>query len=365
MSMKRIISVLLTLVGFILGYSLYKWLVNAAVIGENIWYLIGSMIVCGFLAFLTEPLFERLLLLLVRQTENNIKNISSGEIWAGAAGLIIGLVIANLITKPLESIEIYGAYISIFINLLFGYLGLVILVKKKDDIIAFLKSIAKPSKDGTSSLSGKDKRALAKTSNNKILDTSVIIDGRILDICKCEFIDGTLIVPSFVLNELQHIADSSDNLKRTRGRRGLDILNTLRKDDKIKIQIVDIDYEDIEEVDSKLLKFAKSTGYKIMTNDLNLNKVAALREVTVLNINDLANALKPVVLPGEDMVVQVMKDGKESGQGLAYLDDGTMVVIEDAKRYIGQVLKVEVTTVLQTSAGKMIFAKIKNLEKAI
>jgi len=199
----------------------------------------------------------------------------------------------------------------------------------------------------------------------KILDTSVIIDGRIADICKTGFIEGALVIPEFVLEELQHIADSSDALKRNRGRRGLDILNKIQKELKVKVIITDQDFDEISEVDSKLVKLAKVMKGKVVTNDFNLNKVCELQGVSVLNINDLANAVKPVVLPGEELHVQVIKDGKENGQGVAYLDDGTMIVVEGGREYIGSFLDVIVTSVLQTSAGRMIFAKPKLMEKAL
>ena len=194
----------------------------------------------------------------------------------------------------------------------------------------------------------------------KLLDTSVIIDGRIADISETGFIEGTLVVPQFVLTELQHIADSSDTLKRTRGRRGLDILKRLQDERQSKVVIVDDDFEDVAEVDLKLVRLAKQMGAQILTNDFNLNKVCELHQVKVLNINDLANAVKPVVIPGEDMQVVVIKDGKEHNQGVAYLDDGTMIVVEGGRSYIGQAITVTVTSVLQTSAGRMIFAKPKD-----
>ena len=193
----------------------------------------------------------------------------------------------------------------------------------------------------------------------KILDTSAIIDGRIVDICKTGFLEGVLVVSGFVLEELRHIADSPDLLKRNRGRRGLDVLNKIQKEMDIPVQIYEGDFDDIPEVDSKLVRLAKTINGKIVTNDFNLNKVCELQGISVLNINELANAVKPVVLPGEEMLAQIIKDGKEAGQGVAYLDDGTMVVVEGGRRYIGETIEVLVTSVLQTAAGRMIFAKPK------
>jgi len=199
----------------------------------------------------------------------------------------------------------------------------------------------------------------------KILDTSVIIDGRISDISRSGFLEGDLIVPGFVLEELQHIADSSDVLKRNRGRRGLDILNKIQKEPYSTVRILEQDYEDVTEVDTKLVKLAKELNGKVVTNDYNLNKVCELHGVPVLNINELANSVKPVVLPGEELKVNVIKDGKEQGQGVAYLDDGTMIVVDGGRRYIGQTVGVLVTSVLQTAAGRMIFAKPKSMERAL
>ncbi len=194
----------------------------------------------------------------------------------------------------------------------------------------------------------------------KILDTSAIIDGRIADLCKTGFLEGVLIIPHFVLNELQKIADSSDPLRRNRGRRGLDILNKIQKENQVAVRIFDMDYEDLTEVDTKLLRLARELEAKVVTNDFNLNKVAELYGVEVLNINELSNAIKPVVLPGEEMMVHVLRDGKEYGQGIGYLEDGTMIVVEGGKNYIGLNTEILVTSVLQTSAGRMIFAKPKD-----
>ncbi len=193
----------------------------------------------------------------------------------------------------------------------------------------------------------------------KLLDTSVIIDGRIADLCETGFMEGEFVIPQFILQELQHISDSADSLKRARGRRGLDILNHIQKNDDVAVEIVEDDFPNIKEVDAKLVELGKKLGAKILTNDLNLNKVAELQGVQVLNINELSNALKPVVLPGETMRVFVLKEGKEAGQGVAYLDDGTMIVVDNAKRYIGKNMDVVVTSILQTSAGRMIFTRLR------
>jgi len=200
-------------------------------------------------------------------------------------------------------------------------------------------------------------RDSSKLHQYKVLDTSVIIDGRIADICETGFLEGTLVVPQFVLRELQQVADSSDSLKRNRGRRGLDILQKIQKMGGVQVQIVETDFPEVREVDLKLIELARKLDGKIVTNDFNLNKVAQLRGVHVLNINELANSLKPVVLPGEIMRVFILKEGKEAGQGVGYLDDGTMVVVDQGKRALGKTIEVSVTSVLQTTAGKMIFCR--------
>ena len=200
---------------------------------------------------------------------------------------------------------------------------------------------------------------MSASDSKKILDTSVIIDGRVADLCETGFLEGTFLVPQFILQELQHIADSSDSLKRARGRRGLDVLNKIQKMVDIDVRIIDDDFPNVKEVDSKLVVLAKKIGARVITNDLNLNKVAELQGVRVLNINELCNALRPVVLPGEAIRVFVLKEGKEAGQGVAYLDDGTMIVVDNARRHIGRNVDVIVTSVLQTTAGRMIFTRLK------
>jgi uncharacterized protein YacL len=251
-------------------------------------------------------------------------------------------------------IPIVGKYIPGVISIILGYLGINVAIRKRDELFNLFTMFPWINKE-------RHKDKAVNICQYKILDTSVIIDGRIADICKSGFIEGTLLIPGFVLEELQHIADSSDLLKRNRGRRGLDILNRIQKELGMYVQIDNRDFDEISEVDSKLVKLGQVLKAKIITNDYNLNKVAELQGVPVLNINELANAVKPVVLPGEEMVVHVVKDGKEFGQGVAYLDDGTMIVVDGGKRHIGETIGVLVTSVLQTAAGRMIFAKPKAL----
>ncbi len=266
----------------------------------------------------------------------------------GGGGLVAGLLTAGLIalvlglTRSPHSVHTILATLVIFLGV--PYWGL-------NMGLRFAKEGWSPPANTTSS-----KEAVR---TKKLLDTSVIIDGRIVDLCETEFIEGTLVVPHFILQELQHISDSSDGLKRARGRRGLDILNVLQKMSTIKVELVEDDFPHVKEVDTKLIELAKQMEAKVLTNDFNLNKVAGIQGVKVLNINDLCNALKPVVLPGETIRVFVLKEGKEAGQGVAYLDDGTMVVVDHAKRWIGKNADVIVTSVLQTSAGRMIFTRLK------
>ena len=318
----------------------------SAILGAIIFYLITFWAVDHVVNF-------------VRWTEESLVKVPITDIISGSLGLIFGLIIAFLIGYALNTIEvlILNTIAPIVLTLLFGYLGFQVGFKKRDELLSLFYSKKKKA--------GEDESEKQAKNTLKILDTSVIIDGRIADICQTGFLEGTIVIPQFVLEELQHIADSSDVLKRNRGRRGLDILNRIQKELSIKVEIYEGDFEEIQEVDSKLVKLAKVTNGVVVTNDFNLNKVCELQKVSVLNINDLANAVKPVVLPGEEMNVQVIKDGKEHNQGIAYLDDGTMIVVEEGRNYIGKHIDVLVTSVLQTSAGRMIFAKPKLLEKAL
>ncbi|AEG16642.1 PilT protein domain protein [Desulfofundulus kuznetsovii DSM 6115] len=300
---------------------------------------------------LTSPII-RGALRLTSFLEQRLSRTPTQDLVMGSVGLIIGLIIANLLGSILFVLGPLGRLIWILGTLLLGYLGMSVAVKKREELLGLFSNFPRFGKEKVS-------RAENRQSNYKLLDTSVIIDGRIADLVESGFIEGTLLVPAFVLEELRHIADSPDVLKRNRGRRGLDILNQMRKNSPVKVQIIDNvrGLDDVAEVDSKLVKLAQRLGAKIMTNDFNLNKVAELHGVKVLNINELANAIKPVVLPGEEMTVQVVRDGKEAGQGVGYLDDGTMIVVDGGKKYIGQTISVLVTSVLQTAAGRMIFAR--------
>jgi len=287
--------------------------------------------------------------------ESVFQNLTLYELVLSSIGLIVGLVIANLVTIPIKDIDIIGTPVSIAANILFGCLGVAVASGKKNENL-FDSMRVRTSAN----------RKTGAGYEPKILDTSVIIDGRIVDICRSGFIEGELVVPSFVLEELRHIADSQDSLKRNRGRRGLDVLNMIQKDLNFPMRVENVEVNSDAEVDSALLKLAQKIGGKVLTIDYNLNKVANFQGVSVLNINELANAVKPIALPGEEMIVQVIKDGKENGQGVGYLEDGTMIVIEGGRRHIGESLNVTVTSILQTAAGRMIFAKPKcTVEKVI
>lgn len=280
--------------------------------------------------------------------EYALQNLSFGIIAGGTAGLAVGLLLTGLV-------EWVGSVVFDVQTVLFHIGGLVFLLG-----LPYL-GLVLGAKFGHETIGGPAPRSehSAQIANYKILDTSVIIDGRVADLCETGFLEGTFLVPQFILHELQHIADSSDSLKRARGRRGLDILNKIQKMVDIDVRIIDDDFPQVKEVDSKLVVLAKQVGGKVITNDLNLNKVAELQGVRVLNINELCNALRPVVLPGETIRVFVLKEGKEAGQGVAYLDDGTMIVVDNAKRCIGRNVDVIVTSVLQTTAGRMIFTRLK------
>jgi len=277
-----------------------------------------------------------------------VRRVPVRALAGGILGLATGIILASLVTMPMKALPIPIAVTAgtrFLVYAIFGYFGLVFGARKGHEF-DFKKTV--------NVLKGGN-----EAENIKILDTSVIIDGRIADICETGFLDGVFLLPQFILHELQHIADSSDPLKRARGRRGLDVLHRIQKIPNLDVRITEEDFPKIKEVDSKLVALARTRNAKVITNDFNLNKVAELQGVSVLNINDLSNAVKPVVLPGELMRVFVLKEGKEFGQGVGYLDDGTMIVVENGRKFIGRTVDVAVTSVLQTTAGRMIFTKLK------
>ncbi|HJW83617.1 MAG TPA: PIN domain-containing protein [Anaerolineae bacterium] len=286
-----------------------------------------------------------------RKLRGRIRQLPASQLVAGVIGLIIGLIIAVLLAFPLSFLPSpFREVLPILAAIVFGWLGMYTLIARQHDIATLLGG-------RLSSRAAADSSAASSAEHAVLLDTSVIIDGRIADICHTGFLTDTILVPRFVLNELQHIADSSDMLRRNRGRRGLDILGRLQKDSMVQVRITDMDVEDVREVDDKLVILAKRMKCRILTNDFNLNRVAELQGVRVLNINELANAVKAVLLPGESMQVHIIQEGKEIGQGVGYLDDGTMVVVEEGRRHMNGRINVTVTKVLQTAAGRMIFAR--------
>ena len=277
-----------------------------------------------------------------------VRQVPVQTLVAGLIGLVIALIVSALAALPLSVLPTpLGETLPFVAAVLFSYLGILVMVTREKEIFGMLGVRFAKDKTGR-----KDKEEVV------LLDTSVIIDGRIADISQTGFIHGTIVIPRFVLSELQHIADSPDALRRNRGRRGLDMLNKLQKESRVPIRIADMDVNDVREVDNKLVRLSKDLACPIITNDYNLNRVAELQGVKVLNINELANAVKAVVLPGETITVQVIQEGKELGQGVGYLDDGTMVVVEDGRRHLEQTIEVNVTRVLQTVAGRMIFAQL-------
>jgi uncharacterized protein YacL len=282
--------------------------------------------------------------------ERAAREIPPKVLLGGLLGLIVSLLLGHLLTMSLLTIPVMGGLDGFawrgLVHTALAYIGVVLGARKGAEFD--LNEYKKLFKGET------------KEDNPKLLDTSVIIDGRVADICETGFLEGTLIIPQFVLRELQQIADSSDPIKRNRGRRGLDILQRIQRSMEVHVKIFDQDFPKIRDVDSKLVALGKQLAAKILTNDFNLNKVAELQGVPVLNINQLANAVRPVVLPGELMNVHILKEGKEYGQGVAYLDDGTMVVVDSARKYVGRNVDVAVTSVLQTTAGRMIFTRLKD-----
>jgi uncharacterized protein YacL len=337
--------VILGLIGGYLGAQLGR-LANlseeyyAAVIG-----LVGAMMGLALTPLFTIQPMRALRAVLVR--------VPAQTLAAGLTGLVTGLIIAALLSFPLSLLPSpFGEILPFLGVLLFSYLGITIFVMRQTDIVSVLRFI--PGRGQT------EEAQEPGSSRSILLDTSVIIDGRIADIAQTGFLSGTLLIPRFVLNELQYIADSPDSLRRQRGRRGMEVLSRLQKDTIVPVRISDIDVEGVREVDDKLVILARQLRCPILTNDYNLNRIAELQGVAVLNVNELANAVKLVLLPGESLSVNIIQEGREAGQGVGYLDDGTMVVVEDGRDHLHIETTVTVTKVLQTAAGRMIFAKVES-----
>ena len=374
-NVKKVLGIfarsLFVFIGAIIGYE-----VAFVLISKKLWpwenvphvivlYLL-SVVLFGLIGYIVTPIIIRILGFMGLYFEKSMEGMSWRDISVAIFGLIAGLFVANLAALPFSSLPGVGNYIAITLNIFLGYLGVRLFLNHKEEISSMWTSI------------GGLKSRLAKTKKEKepheelsdvafsggslkILDTSVIIDGRILDIAATGFVEGTFVLPKFVLNELQSIADSTDPLRRTKGRRGLDVIKEMQKVKNISVQIVDKSLGDlgVDSVDAGIVALAEVMGAKIITTDYNLNKIAQIQGVEVLNVNELANALKPILLPGENVIVDLIREGKEPKQGVGYLDDGTMLVVEDGEKYIGSRVEVVITSMLQTPAGRMAFGRVK------
>ena len=282
---------------------------------------------------------------------DSLRGVPMADLVAGTVGLSAGLIIAALLAYPISRLPApFGPILPFVAVILFGYLGAAVMVLRRDDFVALFRGSANPKPEVVHS------PALESKQHSLLMDTSVIIDGRVADIAETGFVPGDLVVPRFVLNELQYIADSADALRRNRGRRGLEILDRLQQNPDVTVTFVDDDPQDAQQVDDKLISLARILGAAVITNDYNLNRVARLQGVKILNINELANAVKSVFLPGEEMPIRIIQAGKEIGQGVGYLEDGTMVVVENGRQFLNQEVLVQVTKVLQTNAGRLVFA---------
>ncbi|MGQ9832752.1 MAG: PIN/TRAM domain-containing protein [Candidatus Villigracilaceae bacterium] len=289
----------------------------------------------------------------VRALRTVLGRLAAETLFASMIGLIVGMLIAALLSFPLSLLPNPFGQILPFVGvLLFSYFGISLFVMRQGDIMGMISALSGRGESGSSA-------SWTNLNRTILLDTSVIIDGRVADIARTGFLPGTLLIPRFVLNELQYIADSSDGLRRQRGRRGMEVLADLQKQPDVMVRVSDIDVDGVREVDSKLIILARQMRCPILTNDYNLNRLAELQGVTILNINALANAVKSVVLPGEILRVNIIQEGKEHDQGVGYMDDGTMIVIENGREYIGKYVDASVTKILQTAAGRMIFARVE------
>ena len=364
--LKKIVSggicLLLAVIGVLLAVTLlgpfletkpqYVYIMTVCLIGLGMAIL--GIFVAPPLSRACEKLFNRVI--------SAAAQLRGSEIFSCVIGLISGLIVASLVGSQIARLGVIGKYAALVLLLFFGYVGLSVGYRKREDMShLLLRNREAPGARGSAEKSRdkRDKNAGGDRTPPKVLDTSVIIDSRILDLCRTGFLEGDLIISNFVLEELRHIADSADSLRRARGRHGLDCLNALRAEFGDRVQISDRDYPDETEVDIKLLRLAQELHCPVVTNDYNLNKVAQLQGIPVLNVNDLANAVKSVVLPGEEMPALLIREGKEAGQAVAYLDDGTMIVVDNGKRWINTRILIIVTSILQTAAGRIIFARPK------
>ncbi len=361
MSVDLIVRILGLLIFGIIGVFLGEPLGHLI---EQVWdtgpisiivYQIFTTLIVGFIGFLIAPWISIKPITAIRK---RLSTVSAQSLLYGLVGLIVGLVSTALLAYPISLLpDPLGSILPFVSVLLFGYLGIALFVSRQKDFHNLFHSF---SKGGGSAQAGKEEPSGLQDSRRILVDTSAIIDGRIADIARTGFIPGRLLIPRFVLNELQYVSDSADNLRRQRGRRGMEVLSELQKDTTIPVTITDIDVEGVREVDERLIVLARQLSCPILTNDYNLNRVAELQGVSILNINELANAVKAILLPGETLDMKIIQEGKEYGQGVGYMEDGTMVVVEDGHKYIGKTIEISVTKVLQTAAGRMIFAKPEN-----
>ena len=366
--------ILFSLLGGVAGYQVaqillrqgwWKGVSMSHIVAINLLF-IGSLSLVGFILSIY---FVKALVFIGTFSERQLQATSLHDLSASVIGLIVGLLVANLIALPFSGLPAVGSYIAVLLNLTLGYLGVRIFSRRRDEILNMWSSLGglkgklvfRGKKGKQAQSQGQEDLFLEENRETppKILDTSVIIDGRILDIAKAGFLEGPIVLPRFVLTELQSVADSTDPIKRSRGRRGFDVVSELQKLKEVQVQVLEVTLKDLglEAVDEALLALAKQAGGKILTTDYNLNMRAQVEKVVVLNVNDLSNSLKPVLLPGESLTVDILREGKEPNQGVGYLEDGTMIVVEDGQRHIGRRVEVFVTSLLQTSAGRMIFGR--------
>lgn len=340
------------IIGVFLGEPLGNLILDlwpSSQIPFSVFQVITTLLV-GLIGFLIAPWIS---IKPIKAIHKHLSKVSAQTLVFGSAGLIVGAIIAAILAYPISLLPSpLGSILPFVALLLFGYLGTVIFVARQKELQNTFKTLGKGGRGAEKS----DDNSI-KGSQRILVDTSAIIDGRIADIARTGFIPGRLLIPRFVLNELQYVSDSADNLRRQRGRRGMEVLSELQKDPSIPVTITDIDVEGVREVDERLIVLARQMNCPILTNDYNLNRVAELQGVSILNINELANAVKAILLPGETLEMKIIQEGKEYGQGVGYMEDGTMVVVENGHKSIGKTVPITVTKVLQTAAGRMIFAK--------
>ncbi len=360
---KRLIKIVFAILGIGIGYSFFPWAWRLANFNQPwlvnpIMNMFLGLVIMSFLGLLLSNPLEAL----IKKIESSLLHQKPEVLITEGISMIVGLVIAALISTLFSHSQLFffNTILPVVLMIIFGYLGFIVGKMRFSDLPK-LFALKKKAESEVVKATPEEEVLERKVGENfyryKLLDTNILIDGRIYDLAKTGFLEGTLIVPNFVLYELQYIADSGDSIKRVRGRRGLDILNKLRTEKLVPVEMYEGDFEDIQEVDTKLIKLAKLLDAEIITNDYNLNKVSEFQNVRVLNVNALAKSLKPRVIPGEKLNVMVIKNGTERQQGVAYLDDGTMIVVEDGRYFMNKTIEVEVTSAIQTDAGRMIFAK--------